>query len=82
MIGPAEPGGHERRLALRPGEAARALGVSDRTLRKWMRDEGLPYLRVGGAVLIPRAQLEKWMAERVTGEQQTDALVEEILDGF
>jgi hypothetical protein len=47
-----------------------------------MRDEGLPYLRVGGAVLIPRAQLEKWMAERVTGEQQTDALVEEILDGF
>jgi excisionase family DNA binding protein len=68
------------RLALRPSEAAHALGVSDRTLRKWMRDEGLPYARVGGAVLIPRAQLEKWMAERVGADNRTDELVSEILD--
>lgn len=69
-----------RRLALRPGEAAKALGISDRTLRTWMRDEGLPYARVGGAVLIPCAQLEAWMAARTDHEQRASALAEEILD--
>ena len=49
------------RLALRPKEAAEALGVSEKTLRKWMRDEGLPYLKPDGAVLIPRQELLEWM---------------------
>ena len=78
----AAPTVSQGRLALRPSEAAQALGVSERTLRKWMRDEGLPYVRVSGVVLIPRAQLEKWMADRLAGERRTDELVEEILDGF
>ena len=72
----------EGRLALRPGEAARALGVSDRTLRKWMRDEGLPYARVSGVVLIPRRPLEDWLAERIGADNRTDRLVSEILDDF
>ena len=70
------------RLALRPREAAAALGLSDRTLRKWMREEGLPYLRVGGVVLIPRGQLEEWMVGRVEWEGRSDALASEILDGI
>ncbi len=70
------------RLALRPKEAAEALGISDRTLRKWMRDDGLPFLRIDGCVLIPRGQLEEWMAARVRAERRTDALAAEILDGL
>ena len=46
------------RLALRPAEAARALGIGERTLRKWMRELDLPYARLDGVVLIPRAGLE------------------------
>ncbi len=51
------------RIALRPKEAAEALGVSDRILRKWMRDEDLPFLRVAGVVLVPIAGLEEWLVE-------------------
>lgn len=67
------------RLSLRPREAAEALGISDRTLRTWMRDEGLPYLRLNGVVLIPRAGLDKWLAERVSAEHRAEALANEIL---
>ncbi len=70
------------RIALRPREAAASLGVSERTLRKWMRDDGLPYLRLDGVVLIPRGQLEAWMATRVDTENRSTVLAEEILDGL
>ena len=70
------------RLALRPKEVAQAVGVSEKTLRKWMRDDGLPYLRLDGVVLIPRGQLEAWMAARVDTENRSTVLAEEILDGL
>jgi excisionase family DNA binding protein len=70
------------RLALRPKEAAEAIGVSERTLRKWMRDCGLPYARVDGVVLIPRAGLELWLDEQAEDERKTDRLADEILDGI
>jgi excisionase family DNA binding protein len=70
------------RLSLRPKEAAAALGVSDRTLRTWMRDEGLPYLRLNGVVLIPRAGLDKWFAARISAEHRAEALADEILNEF
>jgi hypothetical protein len=47
-----------------------------------MRDEGLPYLRLDGVVLIPRAPLEEWLRERIASERRADALAEEILDGI
>lgn len=50
------------RLALRPKEAAEALGVSERKLRAMLRD--LPHVRVDGAVLIPVDGLRRWLAER------------------
>lgn len=68
------------RLALRPEECARALGVDERTLRRWQRDEELPFARVGGAVLFPVAELRAWLAKRVSAEQRADSLAQEILD--
>ena len=67
------------RLALRPEEAAEAVGVCVKTLRKWMRNEGLPYLRLDNVVLIPRSQLDEWMAARVESEHRADELAAEIL---
>ena len=72
----------DNRLALRPREAAEALGVSPRTLRKWMRDLGLPYSRVEGVVLIPIRGLESWLEERSENERRTDKLAQEVLEGF
>lgn len=51
------------RLALRPAEAAIALGVSDRHLRNLTN--GPPTVRLGSAVLYPVAALEAWLAARV-----------------
>ncbi len=82
-VGPATERLHlADRLALRAKEVAEAVGVSEKTLRKWMRDDGLPYLRLDGVVLIPRGQLEAWMAARVDTENRSTDLAEEILDGL
>ncbi len=68
------------RLALRPPEVAAALGVGERTVRRWMRDNALPYRRLDGVVLIPRRALEQWLEEQTQEEFKTDALAAQILD--
>ena len=67
------------RIALRPEECARALGVDDRTLRRWQKNEGLPFARVGGVVLFPVAEVRAWLEERVSAERRAETLAEEIL---
>lgn len=69
----------EGRLALRPPEAAEALGVSERTLRKWMRDDGLPFFRLDGVVCLPVAGLREWMEERVRAAHRADEVADEVL---
>ena len=67
------------RLALRPKEAAAALGICERTLRTLQPE--LPCIRVSGTVLYPVKVLEEWLARRAKAEQgRTDAVVEEVLD--
>jgi len=56
----------DSRLALRPAEAARALGLSERALRALLHQ--LPVVRAGGAVLIPIEQLREWLRERAQSE--------------
>ncbi len=68
------------RLALRPPEAAAVLGVGERTLRRWMRDNALPYRRLDGVVLIPRRALERWLEVQIQEEIKSDALAAQILD--
>jgi excisionase family DNA binding protein len=70
------------RLTLRPKEAAAALGISERTLREWMRNEDLPYLKVDRSILIPIPELNEWMKERLKTQENTDALADEILNDF
>jgi excisionase family DNA binding protein len=68
------------RLALRPKEVAAALGVAEKTVRNWMKDEDLPFLRLNGVVLIPLGDLQEWLSGRVTSERRADRIVEEILE--
>jgi excisionase family DNA binding protein len=66
------------RLALRPAEAAQALGIGERTLRQILPE--LPHVRVGGAVLLPVEALQAWLREKVETEQgRAEKVVEEIL---
>lgn len=57
-------------LAVRPREAAKRLGISERTLWNWSKDGLVPHLKVGRAVLYPVAALERWLAERAGNPAQ------------
>lgn len=62
-------------LAYRPKDAARALGISERTLWDWTRTEGLPHVRIGNVVLYPVGCVKQWLADRVnaTAEANTNS---------
>jgi excisionase family DNA binding protein len=67
------------RLALRPKEAAKALGISERKLRELLPE--LPTIRRGNIVLIPVEQLRKWLREESGVEKgRVERAVGEILE--
>ncbi len=67
------------RLALRPKEAAEALGISERTLRQILPE--LPHVRVGGVVLLPVEGLQAWLREQTEVERgRASRIAGEIMD--
>jgi len=65
-------------LALRPREAARAMGISERTLWGLTAPRGpIPCVRIGKGkrrtVLYPVANLQAWMSLRAEAEKAGDA---------
>lgn len=54
-------------LALRPKEAAKALGIGQRLLWQMSQPRGpIPCVRVGCCVLYPRAMLEAWLTAQAS----------------
>lgn len=51
-------------LALRPRDAAVALGISERLLQEWAKHQGLPNIRIGQVVLYPIEEIRQWLRER------------------
>ncbi len=73
--------GLTNRLALRPKEAAEALGIGERTLRQILPE--LPHVRVGGVILLPVEGLQAWLREQSRAERgRVDETVNEILDSM
>ena len=60
-------------LALRPRDAARALGISERTLWDWTRTERLPPVRIGNVVLYPVGCVKQWLADRADAAAEANA---------
>ena len=52
------------RLALRPREAAQALGISKRLLWTLTNQGAVPHLRLGRTVVYPVDALRKWLADQ------------------
>ena len=57
------------RLALRPREAARALGISERSLFSLTRAGNVPHLHLGSAVLYPVEDLRGWLAAQARAQR-------------
>jgi predicted DNA-binding transcriptional regulator AlpA len=53
-------------LALRPRDAAAALGISERLLQDWAKHSGLPCVRLGQVVLYPVDEIRQWLRERAS----------------
>ena len=42
--------------------ACELLLIKDRTLRKWVKERGLPHSRIGGVLRFRRSSLVEWVA--------------------
>lgn len=51
-------------LALRPKQAAKALGIGERLLWDLTHQGLIPHLRLGRAVLYPLPDLQRWLSEQ------------------
>lgn len=51
-------------LALRPRDAAKALGISPRLLWQLTHDGHIPFVRAGRTVLYPTADLQAWLSRQ------------------
>jgi hypothetical protein len=49
-------------LALRPKDAAKALGIGERKLWEMTKLNQIPHVKHGACVMYPVAMLEKWLA--------------------
>ena len=58
------------RLALRPKEAALALGLSPRKLWELTASKRIPCIRLDKAVLYSVAALETWLAQQAEAQAQ------------
>ena len=66
-MNPSNDGDHCEPLALGMAQAARMLGISERTLFTLVRSGGMPHIRIGRRVLFRRASLDAWLHARETG---------------
>jgi excisionase family DNA binding protein len=55
----------ERRLLLRPAEAAEMLAVSRSRVYELISAGVIPHIRIGGSLRVPVAELDRWVAEQV-----------------
>ncbi len=51
-------------LSVSPAKAAEAPGCGESTLRLYMREEGLPFSRVGRRIYIAVDDLHEWLEQR------------------
>lgn len=54
-----------KRLAYTIKEAAEMLGLSKSRLYEMVQFDEIPYMKIGGKILLPKKELESWLKQRV-----------------
>ena len=57
---------------LRPRQIAELLGVTERSVRRWIADGALPSVKLGGARLVARATLEQRLGTPIELPEEGD----------
>jgi excisionase family DNA binding protein len=60
-------------LAMRPREAAAALGISERLLWEWTDRGQVPHIRMGKAILYPVESLRDWLKQQAQKKTDTNS---------
>jgi len=60
-------------LALRPKQAAAALGIGERLLWSKTNAGEIPHVRIGRAVIYPVAALEQWLIKKVADGRRSES---------
>ena len=68
----AENASSKSSLALRPRDAAKALGVSERLLWEWTHRGDLPHVKVGRTILYPVDALREWLNRQTADAKGAD----------
>lgn len=55
-------------------EVAAWLGISKRTVRQWVLDEYIPFLKIGALVRFAPASIREWLRKRETDGRTTRRL--------
>ena len=63
-------------LALRPKEAAKALGIGERLLWRLTKQGHIPHVRIGRAIVYPVNLLREWLVQRAEGVQDQPLTVD------
>lgn len=63
----------QTKLALRPREMAKALGISPRKLWQMTHDGHIPFVKAGRTVLYPVAELQVWLSQQAEAAKGGDA---------
>lgn len=64
-------------LAMRPREAAKALGISERLLWEWTNKGVVPHVRLGKVILYPVDSLREWLKEQAHTAGNSDEKISE-----
>ena len=60
-------------------ELTQYCGLSERTLRTYLKNEALPFYSVGRKILIRRMEFDNWMTKYRGNEDRVTKLVDELL---
>ncbi len=58
-----------KRLAYSIKEASEMLGLSKSRLYEMVQFDEIPYMRIGGKILLPKKEFESWLKARVVMPQ-------------
>jgi len=67
---------------LKVKSAATYCSISERTLRTWLKDDGLKHVRVRGTILIKIEWLDTFLEGFLADYKQVDQIVNEVCRDF